>query len=173
MDIIVPRTPNTKTISARWVFKVKEDSDNKKFFKARLVARGCEDYRVFDFKEIYAPVVALSTVRLLISLGLNLNMSISQLDIKNVFLNGDLEDDVFLEISEGLISLKEGHVLKLNKALYGLKQAPSAWNKKFDNFMKKLGFIGSKYDECLYVRITENDRAYVAIYVDDIIIIAM
>ena len=169
---LVPRTDDIQTVSTRWVFKVKEDIHGQAFYKARLVVRGFEIPKVFDFKEIYAPVAKLSTVRLLVSMALNLGLHCSQLDIKNAYLNSYLEDgdNVFIEIPPGVICNVRNHILKLKKALYGLNQAPLAWNKRINKFVLSFGFVRSLFDECLYSRVTEGCRTFILIYVDDVLL---
>lgn len=169
---IVKRPEDVKTVSTRWVFRTKRCGDDSFIYKARLVARGFEVQRDFDLKEIYSPVAQLSTLRILLCICLKADLHVQQLDIKNAFLNGTLDDaNVYLDVPEGLKlesnRNKKDFALRLNKAIYGLKEAPLAWNRTFNEFVISLGFKRSIYDECLY---SKNDLVYLLLYVDDILI---
>jgi hypothetical protein len=89
------------------------------------------------------------------------------MDVKTVFLNGEVEQEVYIEQSEGfVINEKESHVCKLKKALYGLKQAPRAWYGRINSFL--LGFFKSIADLNLYIKIVQNHSVILVLYVDDI-----
>lgn len=93
------------------------------------------------------------------------------MDVKSAFLNGDLEEEVYVVQPPGFIEKgKEGQVLRLKKALYGLKQAPRAWNAKLHNTLISLNFIKSETESAVYVRGTGSSRLIVGVYVDDPII---
>lgn len=91
------------------------------------------------------------------------------MDVKNAFLHGDLEEEIYMKLPQGL-SANSNLVCKLNKSLYGLKQAPRAWNERFDRFVKELGLKQTKNDRCLYTLIAENVKSFLLVYVDDIIL---
>lgn len=112
-------------VGCRWIFTVKLDANgNIDRFKARLVAKGyTQKYRI-DYGDIFAPVAKINTIRILISIAANENWPLKQLDVKNVFLNGNLEEEVYMESPPGMNY--NGKVCKLKKALYGLKQSPRA-----------------------------------------------
>jgi hypothetical protein len=94
------------------------------------------------------------------------------MDVKTVFLNGEVEQEVYIEQPEGfVIHGKESHVCKLKKALYGLKQAPRAWYGKIDNFLQSLGFSKSIANPNLYIKIVKNHPAILVLYVDDLFLI--
>ena len=112
----------------------------------------------------------METIRLLISQAAQFKWPIYQMDVKSAFLNGVLEEEVYVEQPPGYVKAgKEGKVLKLRKALYGLKQAPRAWNTRIDTYFKKTGFVQCPYEHALYVRKKDNDVLFVALYVDDLI----
>ncbi|KAJ2937847.1 hypothetical protein O0L34_g17825 [Tuta absoluta] len=156
-----------KAIDSKWVFKIKKDEDTE-IFKARLVARGFKQEDKLDHAEIYAPVAKLPTLRILLAIANKFDLELHQMDVKNAFLNGDIDEEVYLEKPEGM--KKDGKVLKLKKSLYGLKKSPRYWNESFDRVMKQEGFIRSKCDYCLYYK--QDVKFYVLLYVDDIILIA-
>ena len=137
-----------KTIGCKWVFKVKENSNgtiNK--YKVRLVAKGFHQVAGFDFNETFSPVVKPTTIRVVLTIALAKNWVVRQLDINNAFLNGDLQEEVFMEQPPRFMDPKQPHlVCKLHKSLYGLKQAPRAWFEKLRNALIAFGFITTRSD---------------------------
>jgi hypothetical protein len=123
-----------RAIGLKWVFKVKKDAaGNIVKYKARLVAKGYAQKEGVDFDEVFAPVARLETVRVLLALAAQGNWEVHYMDVKSAFLNGCLQEVVYVTQPLGFQTLeKDTKVLKLNKALYGLKQAPRAWNSKLD-----------------------------------------
>lgn len=156
-----------KSIDTKWVFKIKNDN-GKMIYKARLVARGFKQDEKFDHSEIYAPVAKLPTLRVLLAIASKFDLDIQQMDVKSAFLNGNIEEEVYLKKPKGMED--DGKVLKLCRSIYGLKKSPRYWNKKFDNFMIQEGFCRSKSDYCLYFK--KDIKFYVLLYVDDIILIS-
>lgn len=148
-----------KAIDTQWIFKVKEDGTKK----ARLVAKG---YQVpqDNFEFSYAPVCRIPTVRLLLSMAVQKDWKLRQIDVPTAFLNGKLDNDVYIKVPEGLKTTAT--VLKLKRALYGLRNAPKCWNDKFNQVMSDLHFRRSQYDFCLYC----GDNVYLVLFVDDAII---
>jgi hypothetical protein len=93
------------------------------------------------------------------------------MDVKTAFLNGDLQEEVFVEQPPGFLRQgQEQKVLRLHKALYGLHQAPRAWNQKLDDKLGVLGFVKCKSEHAFYCRGARGDRLIVGVYVDDLII---
>ncbi|KAJ4788299.1 polyprotein [Rhynchospora pubera] len=160
-----------KPIGVKWVYKKKLNAQGEvERYKARLVAKGYKQKAGIDYEEVFAPVARMETIRLLISLAAQNKWNIYQMDVKSAFLNGVLEEEVYIEQPPGYI--KEGQeekVLKLKKALYGLKQAPRAWNTRIDTYFKKHGFVQCPYEHALYVKVCHDDIMFVALYVDDMI----
>ena len=115
-----------KTIGVKWVYKTKlEDNGEVDKYKARLVAKGYKQEFGVDYKEVFAPVARLDTIRLVIALAAQHSWPVFQLDVKSAFLHGDLQEHVFIDQPPGYIKLGSEHkVYKLKMALYGLKQAP-------------------------------------------------
>lgn len=157
-----------KAIKAKWVFKTKRDENGEILrYKARLVAKGCSQKYGIDYDETYSPVVRYSSVRLLIALAVQKKMKIHQMDAVTAFLQGDLDEDIFMEQPEGYDD-GSGRVCKLNRAVYGLKQAGRQWNLKLDAALLGFGLKKSRMDPCVYFR--ENAKLLIAIYVDDFLI---
>lgn len=156
-------------ISNKWVFKLKRKADGSvDKYKARLVARGFSQKAGFDYNETYAPVAKLTTLKILLSIANQNDMHIHQMDVKSAFLNGELSEDIYMQLPDGFG--QKNMVCKLNKALYGLKQASRAWNEKFNEFMIRIGFKRSQSDQCLYVKHHNGVICFVLLYVDDTLI---
>ncbi|GAB1869619.1 Gag-pol polyprotein [Camponotus japonicus] len=167
---LVELPPGKRVIDNRWIFKIKRDENGDiERYKARLVVKGCSQRKGFDYSETYAPVARLTTVRTLLSVINHEVLLASQMDVKNAFLHGHIEEEIYMKQPEG-INNNSNLVCKLNKSLYGLKQAPRAWNARFDEFVRSLGFRRSENDRCLYIRMNGNSKIYLLLYVDDIII---
>lgn len=157
-------------LNSKWVFKLKKDKDdNIQTYKARLVAKGCSQKKGFDYEETYAPVARLETLRILLSLVVEENLCLVQLDVKNAFLQGELKEEIYMKIPEGLKNPGK-LVCRLQKTLYGLKQASRAWNQVFDDFVKFLRLSQSEVDKCLYTGIFDGNKVFLLLYVDDILI---
>lgn len=93
------------------------------------------------------------------------------MDVKSAFLNGDLQEEVYVEQPVGfIVAGKEHQVLKLKKALYGLHQAPRAWNAKLDDTLLSLGFHKSQSEHAIYVRQRGDAQLTIGVYVDDLVI---
>jgi hypothetical protein len=135
--------------------------------KARLVAKGYVQKQGIDFEEVFAPVARIESVRLLLALAANEGWPVHHMDVKSAFLNGELEEEVYVAQAPGfVVTGEEGKVFRLRKALYGLRQAPRAWNAKLDATMTSLGFQRSKSEHAMYAR----RNLLVGVYVDDLVI---
>ena len=165
--------PGKCPVGCKWIFSVKHKADGSiERFKARLVAKGYTQSYGIDYEETFAPVAKLNTIRVILSLAANLDLPLHQLDIKNAFLNADLEEEVYMEIPPGF-GTKEtvNKVCKLRKALYGLKQSPRAWFDRFSKVLKKNGFTQCQADHTLFVKHSTNKTFTILIvYVDDIVL---
>ena len=108
-------------------------------------------------------ILAITTLR---------NLEVHQIDVKTTFLNGDLEEKIYIKQPEGfIVPGQEKKVCKLVKSLYGLKQAPKQWHEKFDNTMITNGFRINECDKCVYIKDTKNGYVILCLYVDDILIV--
>lgn len=163
--------PGRKVIDNKWVFKIKRHSDGSvDRYKARLVARGFSQRFGFDYTDTYSPVVKMTTLRILLSLANQEGWHVHQMDVKCAFLNGVLDEQVFMRQPSGF-ERGGSLVCRLNKAIYGLKQASRKWNERFHEFMCRMNFKRSEQDYCLYYCSMDTAVIYVVIYVDDILII--
>lgn len=164
--------PGVKPIGLKWVFKIKRDASGAIIkYKARLVAKGYVQQFGVDYGEVFAPVARMETVRMLIALAAQSGWEKHHMDVKSAFLNGELEEDVYVVQPPGFVD--EGNpakVLKLRKSLYGLKQAPRAWNAKLDESLNSLNFVRSATEHAVYTRGSGSSRLIVGVYVDDLLI---
>lgn len=129
---LVPKPNDVDIITCKWVYKLKKAADGSiARHKARLVARGFSQQYGLDYEDTFSPVAKMVTVRTIISLAANKGWPLLQFDVKNAFLYGELDRDIYMEQPLGFVSEKfPKHVCRLKKALYGLKQAPRAWYGK-------------------------------------------
>ena len=122
-------------------------------YKTWLVAKGFKHEYGIDFKEIFSPVVKMTTLRMMRGLVAKKNLELAQLDVKTSFLHGDLDEEIYMAQPEGFAKHGKEHlVCSLKKILYGLKQAPGQWYQNFDTFMQSQGFKCSVEDSCLYIK---------------------
>lgn len=158
-------------IGVKWVYKTKLNPDGTiQKHKARLVAKGYSQQPGIDYNETFAPVARLDTIRALIALTAQKGWSIYQLDVKSAFLNGVLEEEIYVEQPQGFVKGNESKVLRLKKALYGLKQAPRAWYSRIDQYFTNQGFRRSKSEPTLYIKTKgQHNTLIVSLYVDDLI----
>lgn len=138
---IVPLPAGKNTVGCKWVFSVKYNSDGSlERYKAWLVAKGFTQTYGIDYSETFSPVAKLNTVRILLSLVANLDWPLHQLDVKNAFLNGNLEEEVSMDSPLGFEDKFGSKVCKLEKSLYGLKQSLRACFEKFTHSVKRQGY---------------------------------
>uniref|UniRef100_A0A2N9IPC5 Integrase catalytic domain-containing protein n=1 Tax=Fagus sylvatica TaxID=28930 RepID=A0A2N9IPC5_FAGSY len=160
-------------IGCKWVYKIKTRSDGTvDRYKARLVAKGFTQEYGIDYEETFAPVARLSSVRTLIAVSASRHWPLFQMDVKNAFLNGELTEEVYMQLPPGF-SQPPGFspkVCRLRRALYGLKQAPRAWFAKFSSTISQHGFSASSYDSALFFRRSDHGITLLLLYVDDMII---
>ncbi|CAH9142653.1 unnamed protein product [Cuscuta epithymum] len=161
-----------KSIGCKWVFAVKVNPDGSVArLKARLVAKGYAQTYGVDYSNTFSPVAKLTYVRLLISLAATHDWHLHQLDIKNAFLHGDLQEEVYIEQPPGFVAQGEyGKVCRLRKSLYGLKQSPRAWFGKFSQSIERFGMIKGQSDHSVFYRRTKTGITLLVVYVDDIVI---
>ena len=168
---LVNRNQATKIIGTKWVFAIKRDENGEvQRYKARLVALGYRQTQGIDYSETYSPVANMNSIRVFLAVCCHNGYLIRQYDIETAFLNGHLDENVFIWPPEG-IKCEEGNVCKLNRSLYGLKQAASTWYKTISvAFVNNLKFKQCTSDSCIFVRRDGDVFTYVALYVDDMLI---
>ncbi|RDX60856.1 hypothetical protein CR513_60970, partial [Mucuna pruriens] len=160
---IVDRSKDKRVVGCIWIYTVKCKSDGTlERYKARLVAKG----------KHFILVAKMNTVRVILSLVAHFGWNLQQFNVKNVFLHGDLEKEVYLEIPLGFYSHNEKNkVCRLKKKLYGLKQSPRAWFGRFAQVMISLGYRQSQGDHTLFIKHSPNGKlTLLLVYVDDMIV---
>ncbi|KAJ9550828.1 hypothetical protein OSB04_014873 [Centaurea solstitialis] len=165
--------PGCKPLNSKWIFKRKMKVDGSiDKYKARLVIQGFRQKEGIDFFDTYAPVARITTIRLLLALAAIHNLVVHQMDVKTAFLNGELNEEIYMRQPEGfVISGNENKVCKLVKSLYGLKQAPKQWHQKFDDVVLSNGFALNQADKCVYSKFDASGKGVIiCLYVDDMLI---
>nr|AAD25646.1 putative retroelement pol polyprotein [Arabidopsis thaliana] len=168
--------PGKKAVGCKWVFTVKFHADGSlERFKARIVAKGYTQKEGLDYTETFSPVAKMATVKLLLKVSASKKWYLNQLDISNAFLNGDLEETIYMKLPDGYADIKgtslpPNVVCRLKKSIYGLKQASRQWFLKFSNSLLALGFEKQHGDHTLFVRCIGSEFIVLLVYVDDIVI---
>ncbi|RVX17381.1 Retrovirus-related Pol polyprotein from transposon RE2 [Vitis vinifera] len=150
-DLVV--LPSGKfTIGCRWVYTVKVGPDGQvDRLKVRLVAKGYTQVYGSDYGDTLSPVAKIAFVRLLLSMAVMRSWPLYQLDIKNVFLHGDLAEEVYMEQLPGFVTQGEsGLVCRLRRSLYGLKQSPRAWFSRFSSIVQEFGMFRNTADHSVF-----------------------
>ena len=161
-----------KTVGCKWIFSFKYKADGSiDRYKARLVAKGYTQKYGIDYQETFSSVAKLKTVRVLLSLAANLDWPLHQLDMKNAFLHGDLEEEIYMDLPPGYTATSEAKIAcRLQRALYELKQSPRAWFGRFSSAMRKYGFQQSNSDHTLFLKHYVGKITAFIVYVDNMII---
>jgi hypothetical protein len=150
---LVPR-PKQNVIGTKWVFRNKQDefgvvTKNKE----KLVGKGYTQVEGLDFGETYAPVARLESIRILLDYATHHDFKLHQMDVKSAFLNGPLQEEVYVEQPPGFEDSRfPNHVYNLHKALYRVEQAPRAWYECLKDFFLKNGFEIGKADSTLFIQ---------------------
>ncbi|KAK8502801.1 hypothetical protein V6N12_073851 [Hibiscus sabdariffa] len=162
-----------KPIGCKWVFKKKTDMDgNVQTYKGRLVAKGFRQIHGVDYDETFSPVAMFKSIRILLAIAAFHDYEIWQMDVKTAFLNGKLEEDVYMTQPEGFVTPENaGKVCKLQRSIYGLKQASRSWNLRFNEAIQEFGFIRNEDEPCVYKKFSGSIVSFLILYVDDILII--
>jgi hypothetical protein len=169
---LVPPPKHQNIVDCKWLFRIKRNPDGTiARYKARLVAKGFTQCPGIDFKETFAPVVKPQTIKIILTIALTKGWQMHQLDVNNAFLQGSLNEDVYMAQPPGL---KDSHhptyVCKLHKAIYDLRQAPRAWHDALKTFITSHGFTTSQSDPSLFIYASGTILAYFLVYVDDLLL---
>jgi len=169
--------PGKKAISCKWVFYTKRcQTGEVKRYKARLVARGCEQRYGIDFDEVYAPVARMEIIRTLFALSVEEEMHIHQMDVITAYVQGDLLSEIYMEQptmfeEKGTPMFEDKNkVCKLLRPLYGLKQSGREWHQKLRTCLNNVGLQHTENEPCVFVGQIQNEMVIVIVYVDDLLI---
>nr|GEW43151.1 hypothetical protein [Tanacetum cinerariifolium] len=150
---LIPRPDKVMVITLRWIYNVKLDELGgilKK--KARLVVRGYRQKEGIDFKESFALVLRIKSIRIFLALATHMILAVCQMDVKTAFLNGNLREEVYVSQPDGFVDINNpNHVYKLKKALYGLKQDPHAWYDMLSSLLISQDFSKVSVDPTLFI----------------------
>ena len=155
-------------IKNKWVLKKKmKKTGDVDRYKARIVAKGFCQQKGIDYTETFSPVTRYQSIRAFLAVTAGRGLALKQFDVKTAFLNGDLEEELYMDQPAGFGDGTD-RVCRLQKAIYGLKQAPRCWNKKFNDFLCRQKLKPTKDDPCMYYRESEDTGiVMLALYVDD------
>ncbi|CAL2258391.1 unnamed protein product [Prunus armeniaca] len=169
---LVPPFPTHTPVGCKWVFRIKRHFDGiVEHYKAYLVAKGFHQRPDIDYFETFSPIVKPATIRNVLSLAVSRWWSLRQLDVKNAFLHGFFQEDVYMVQPLGFVNLSHPtHVCKLHKSLYSLKQAPRAWFNCISTFILSISFSRSLVDSSLFIFQQGSHTIFLLMYVDDIVI---
>ena len=168
---LVPRLKRVNVIGTKLIFKNKSNEHGTIIRnKSRLVTQGYTQMEGIDFDETFVSVARLESIMILLAIAIHLNFKLYQMDVKSAFLNGMLQEEVYIEQPKGFIDPhRPNDVYKLKRALYGLKQAPKTWYDKLTAYLIEHGFKRGFADTTLFIRKGKNYFVVAQIYVDDIV----
>ena len=169
---LVLHSPFQNVVGCKSVYKLKFNSNGSiNRYKTRLVAKGFHQQYGVDFEETFSPIIKPPTVRIILSLAIQFDWPLRQLDVRNAFLHGHLREEVYMVQPFGYVDPScPNYVCRLWKSLYGLKQAPKAWFERFSTQLLQMGFQASLADSSLFILHHGKLVVYLLVYVDDIVI---
>lgn len=169
---MVPASSSISVVRSKRIFKIKHNADGTiQHYKAHLVAQGFTQTLGVDFFETFSPVIKPATTRIILTLAASYQWPVHQLNFNNAFLNGILEEKVYMRQPAGFINSHfSTHVCQLNRAIYGLKQAPRAWFDKLRVTLLSWRFQHSKAYSSLFFLHTHDKVLFILIYVDDVLV---
>ena len=159
-----------KPVGSKWVFKIKENADGSiERYKARIVAQGFSQKPHLDYTETFAPVAKFASLQTILAIAAIEDMELHHMDVSSAFLNGDLEEDIYMAQPEGFVEPGQEHlVCHLKKSLYGLKQSPRQWYQKLHETFTSIGFKQCPSDNSIWVWAKDKVKIIIPVYVDDL-----
>ncbi|KAJ4713114.1 Retrovirus-related Pol polyprotein from transposon TNT 1-94 [Melia azedarach] len=169
---LVPLPEGVKPIGCKWIFKTNRDSKGDvERYKARLVAKGFTQKEGIDYKDTFSPISSKDSFRIIMALVAHFNLELHQMDVKTAFLNGDIDETIYMVQPENFISGDpKNMVCKLKKSIYGLKQTSRQWYFKFHQVIISFGFEMNLVDDCIYHKFCDSKYIFLVLYIDDILL---
>ena len=169
---LVDLPPGRRTVGNKWVLNIKRKADETiDIYKARLVAKGYTQQEGIGYEETFLPVVRFASIRLILAIVARIYLELYQMDVKTSFLNGELNEEIYMDQPLGFeLKGHEHKVCKLKRSIYGLKQTSRQWNLKFHQAILEDGFTMMEEDHCVYIKRSNNYFIILSLYVDDILI---
>ena len=162
-----------KSVGGRWVYALELSPNGEEKHKARFVAKGYSQIAEVDNHQTFSPTAQLTSVRILLQLAVQYNLTVRQMDVKSAYLYAPIDCELFVEQPQGFSTTDKGgkHLIhKLKKSLYGLRQSGRNWNSSLHSYLVSEGFKQSQADYCMYTKITDDSLTVIVIWVDDLII---
>jgi hypothetical protein len=159
-------------VSSNWIHKIIHVDDGSiEKYEARFVAHGFSQKEGIDYEETFSHVSRYTSIRTIITIAAKMKWKLHHMDVKTTFLNGIIEEEVYIEQPQGFeVEDIKTHVCRLKKALYRLKQAHRAWDGRIDSFLTSLGFTKSKFDSNLYFKVMNDEHVILLLYVDELLL---
>ena len=156
-------------ISSGWVHKIKRHLTGQvDKYRSRCVAKGYSQQEGVDYNEVYAPTSSTTTLRIILAMTAQLDLELDHLDVRTAFMNGELQEEVYMKIPPGFEV--PGKVWLLLKAINGLKQAALAWYAKMTAQLESRGFKVSETDPCMFMATIMGSKVFVIAHVDDLLV---
>ena len=154
-------------VSSKWIYHEKHGPDGTiQKYKAHVVVQGFTQVKGIDFNKTFVPVTKLSLLCTILALAAKLNLEVHQMDVKSAYLNGNLKEEIYMELPPGF-NIPEGMVLKLNKAVYGTKQGRRVWYKNVKAELKRMGYDRTKADHVVFVCYQDSVVSIIVLYIND------
>ena len=170
---LVPKPAGVKILDSKWVYKLKFNPAGEiDRFKARLVVRGFQQQFQVDFFETFSTVSRYESIRLILAMAQAQNLKIEQFDVRTAFLNGELEEDLYMAQPLGFSNGNPNEVCHLLRPLYGLKQAPKNWRNRIEAFLATCGLFPFNSDSCVFSGTISKANVILILYVDDGLILS-
>jgi hypothetical protein len=167
---VVLRLKEKIVVSSKWIYKTKHSVDGSiEKYKARFIAHGFSQKEGIDYEETFSHVARYTSIRDILAIDVVKKWKVHHMDVKTTFLNGVIEEEVYVERPQGFETCdNQTHVCRLKKSLYGLKKERRAWYGRIDKFLMRLGFTKSKEHSNLYFKVMDGGSVILLLYVDDI-----